>query len=93
MIRSHEGEVTKPFENPITYHNERVDATKTPRPTKPSNLLSNLLFPLALQQCQLSPHHQGGVINPPERVAASVAYEVEVRHVPKGGGGNFEQDP
>ena len=48
LISSHEGGVTKTFENPIACHNERVDATKTPRPTKPSNLLFTLLSPLAL---------------------------------------------
>ena len=36
FIRSHEGGVTKPFENCIMCYNERVDATKTLRPTKPS---------------------------------------------------------
>ena len=47
LIRLDKGGITKPFEKPITYNNGRVDTTKTPRPTEPSNLLSTLLLPLA----------------------------------------------
>ena len=34
LISSHEGGVTKPFENPITWNNDRVDTTHIPSPTK-----------------------------------------------------------
>ena len=33
------------------------------------------------------------MVNVPERVAASVALEREVRHIPEGGGGNFGKYP
>ena len=53
LTRSHEGGVNKLFKTPITYNNGRVDTTKTTNPTNPYNLLSTLLSPLNLQQCQL----------------------------------------
>ena len=70
-----------------------MDTEKTPRPTKPSNLISTFLSPFALWKFQLRPYRQGRVGNDPERVAASVDREVEVRHVPEGGGGNFGKYP
>ena len=33
------------------------------------------------------------MVHAPDRVTASVAHNVEVRHVPEGGGGNFEKYP
>ena len=85
--------VTKPFENPITYQHGRVDTTKTPSPTKPSNLLSTWLSPLVLWQTQLRQLRRGRVDNNPEKVASSVTRKVEVGHIPEGGGENFEQYP
>ena len=81
--------MTKPFETQITCDDERVKK-KNPSPTKPSNLFSTLLLPLASRQCQLCPRHRGSHFS--ERVAESVACEGEVRHVPEGGGGKFGQD-
>ena len=49
--------------------------TKTPSPTKPSNLISDILSPLASQQCQMFPRRQGGVGHAPEKVTASVTRE------------------
>ena len=65
---------------------------KTPIPTKPSHSLYTFLSPLDLRQCQLCPRRWGILGHPPERVAASVAREGEVRHVPDLGGENFGQD-
>ena len=50
LIKSHKGGVTRLLVNMITYHNERVEATKIPIPIKPSNLFSTLLAPLALRK-------------------------------------------
>ena len=50
LIRSHKGGSNKPFENQIICDDEKVDAQKTPRLTKPSNLISNLLSNLASHQ-------------------------------------------
>ena len=35
-----QGNSYQPFDNPITYHTERLDDTKTPRRTKPSTLFT-----------------------------------------------------
>ena len=40
LIRSHEGGFNKPFKNKITCDDERVETTKSTRPTKLSNLIS-----------------------------------------------------
>ena len=93
LIRFNKGGTTKPFENPITYNNGRVDTTKTPRPNKPSNLISTLLSPLASLHTQLRPICLRRLDNNPEKVAASVNRKVEVGHIPEGGGENFEQYP
>ena len=82
MITSHEGEVTKPFENPGTCNNEKVDTTETPRPTKTSNLLYNFSSALVLYKIQLHPHLQGIVGHAPERVTASVSHKGEVGNTP-----------
>ena len=67
--------------------------TKTPRPTKPNNLLSTFLSPLESWKIQLIPRHVGIVGRAPERVTARVDNEREVVHVPEGGGVYFEQYP
>ena len=65
LVSYQEGEVTKPFENTITCHNDRVDATKSTSPINPYNPLSTFLLPLAFRQCQLRPCRQGRVGCPP----------------------------
>ena len=93
LIRSHEGKVTRTFKNKITFNDERVETTKTPRPTKPSNLISVFLSPLASWQCQLRAYRQGRLGRNPEISASRVDRGGELRHVSEGGGGNFGQDP
>ena len=93
MIRSHKGGVTKPPENKIKCDDERVDTTKNPMPTKTSNLIYNLLSPLASWKCQLLPCFRGRVSHTPERVATNVACEEEAMHVPEGAGGNYVKHP
>ena len=77
----------------ITYHNERVETTRTPSTTNPYNLISTLLFPLASRQCQLHPRRRVIVVHAPEILEASVDCEGEVRHVSEGVDGNFGQYP
>ena len=69
-----------------------MDTTKTPRPTKPSNLFSTFLLTLYLWQFQLCPLRQSRVGDVPERFAASMSCEGYMRHVPEGGGKKFGQD-
>ena len=89
LIRLDKGGITKPFENPITYNNGRVDTTKTHKPTKPSSLISTLLSPLASQYTQMRPLRRGRVDNNPEKVASSVTRKVELGNISEGGGETF----
>ena len=41
----------------------------------------------------MRPLRRGRVDNNPDKVASSVTRKVEVRHIPEGGGENFEQYP
>ena len=93
LIRSHEGKVTRTFKNKITFNDERVETTKTPRPTKPSNLISVFLLPLVSWQCQLRACLQGRLGRNPEIAAARVDRGGELRHVPEGGAEKIVQYP
>ena len=92
LISSNKGGVTKPFKYSITHYNDRLDATKTPRPTDIYNLLSTFISLLNSWQFQLRPRRQWRVGCVPDRVASSVDREREIRLVAEGVGGKFIQD-
>ena len=70
-----------------------MEMTKTPIPTKPSNLFSTSLLPLDSRQCQILPLRRGSAGQAPGRVTASVDYKGEFSNVPEGSGKKLVQDP
>ena len=65
LIRSHKLGFTKPFENNITLHYERMDVEKTPKPNNTSNLFSNFFISFGLAAVSTAPTSPREIGSPP----------------------------